>query len=360
MRHAARRGLADLLLAALSLLAILTAPSVVEAAGPERGAVFGEGGAPLIFRSTTDMTIIRPVLERFVERNPDLAVHYEQWASNALFDNSRAACEGEGGGDPADAVLSSAVQHMVWLVNAACGSPYVSANTAALPEARRWRDELWGITEEPAVIIYNTGAIRGQDVPRSRFALLDMMRTQPDLLRGRIATYDLAESGLGYLFAHSDSLEATSFGALLEGFARTEAVATCCSSEIIRDVAEGKFLIAYNVLGSYVTERRSPEVGVVMPEDYTLVLSRAYMIPRQARQKEAAARLLDFLLSPEARKILTKIGLVAHMDPAETGLPLSARRAIALSPSLLVAMDRHRRDRLLSLWEGAFVPPFRP
>ena len=82
------------------------------------------------------------------------------------------------------------------------------------------------------------GAFKGDDVPRSRFALLDMMRNRPDLLQRRIATYDIAASGLGYLFAHADSLEATTFGAMLEGFARVQAVATCCSSEIIDAVAE--------------------------------------------------------------------------------------------------------------------------
>ena len=136
------------------------------------------------------------------------------------------------------------------------------------------------------------------------------MRAEPDLYRGKIATYDIAASGLGYLFAYSDSLEATTFGALLESFARVEAVATCCSAEIIAGVAEGRFLIAYNVLGSYAANASAPEVGTILPEDYTLVLSRAYMIPRNARQKAAAAGLLDFLLGGEAQGLLTKAGLV--------------------------------------------------
>lgn len=331
------------------LLALIALPAHAQ----EAVTTFGTGDTPMTVRSTTDITVIRPVMETFADANPDLSVHYEQWGSNALYANSLAACRGEG--DPADVVLSSGVQQLVWLVNAACAHRYRSDLTATLPASRRWRDELWGITEEPAVIIYNTRALSGDDVPRSRFQLLDLMRSKPDLLRGKIATYDIEASGLGYLFAHVDSLEATTFGAMLEGFARVGAEATCCSTHIIESVAAGRYLIAYNVLGSYVANDMTPNVGVIFPEDYTLILSRGFMIPKTAPNAEAAARLLDFLLSPDAVRPLRQTGLVMLHDGAETGLLQSARRPIGLSPPLLVAMDQHRRKTLVSLWRNAFV-----
>ena len=334
----------------LMICILVVLPGLLRA--QEATARFGSGPDPMLIRSTTDIAIIAPVLERFTELNPDLLITYEQWGSNALFQHSRTVCKS--GENPADVVFSSAIQQMVWLVNSACAHRYSSALTEALPDARRWRDELWGITTEPAVIVYNKTLLDDQDVPRSRFALLDAMRTQPGLLRGRVATYDIAASGLGYLFAYGDSLEATTFGSLIEGFARIDAVATCCSAEIIRDVAQGRFLIAYNVLGSYVANANAPGVGVILPEDYTLVLSRAFMIPRQARNTDAATEFLDFLLSPQAQSLLEASGLVARMDASETGLVPSARRFIALSPALLVARDQNRRAELFKLWNDAF------
>ena len=336
----------------LSLLAAGLCALAPPATGQEARAAFGNGDAPFLIRSTTDIAIIRPVLEAFVQARPDLAVTYEQWGSNALFERSRADCAtGQGA---ADAILSSAVQQMVWLVNAACARPHRSAATLALPDSRRWRDELWGVTSEPAVIVYNKAALAGIEVPRSRFALLDAMRARPDLFRGRIATYDIAASGLGYLFAFSDSLEATTFGALLESFDRLDAVATCCSAEIIAGVADGRYVAAYNVLGSYAASASRPEVGIILPEDYTLLLSRAYMIPTGARHPEAAAALLDFLLSDAAQQRLIRAGLVNSVDAAETGLTPSARRVIALSPRLLVALDPTQRRRLLEAWAATF------
>ena len=131
---------------------------------------FGTGPTPLLVRSTTDIGIIRPVMEQFAAQNPDLTITYEQWGSNALFQHSKTACKT--GHSPADAVFSSAVQQMVWLVNAACAHRYSSAQTQALPPARRWRDELWGITTEPAVIVYNKDRLDDLEVPRSRFSLI--------------------------------------------------------------------------------------------------------------------------------------------------------------------------------------------
>jgi iron(III) transport system substrate-binding protein len=336
--------------ARLVLLALCLLP--LPAAAQEATARFGAGETGVLMRSTTDIAIIRPVMDRFAALHPDLTVTYEQWGSNALFARSRTECEQDGA--QADAVLSSAVHQMVWLVNAACAHPYRSPATLALPDTRRWRDELWGVTTEPAVIAYNKILLDSAQVPRSRFALLDALRSDPDLFRNRIATYDIAASGLGYLFAYSDSLEASTFGALLESFARVDAVATCCSSEIIESVAEGRFLIAYNVLGSYVANVTRPEVGMILPEDYTLFVSRGFMIPRGAARKEAASRLLDFLLSDEAQTLLREAGLVVGMETAETGLSPSARRFIPLSPSLLVALDASRSRFLLQYWQDTF------
>lgn len=336
------------------ILASLALPGVAQEAETR----IGTGDTPFLMRSTTDIEIIRPTIERFAALNPDLAITYEQWGSNDLFDISRTECRA--GGAQADAIFSSAVQQMVWLVNAACAHPYVSPMTQALPDNRRWRNELWGITTEPAVIAYNRALLSIEEVPRDRFAFLDAMRANPDLYRNRIATYDIAESGLGYLFAHSDSLEATTFGALLEGFARVDAVATCCSAQIINSVAEGRYLIAYNVLGSYVLNMNLPEVGMILPEDYTLILSRGLMIPKGARQKDAAGRLVDFLLTDEAQRILQRAGLVIGTEPAEIGLATSARRNIPLSPALLVAKDMNRRKLMLRFWSDTFIKPEMP
>lgn len=323
------------------------------AAQPEAQARFGAKDVPaMVLRSTTDIAVLGPTIADFTARNPDIAVTYEQWGSNALYDISRQDCAA--GSSGADAVLSSAVHQLVDLVNAGCAAPYRSALSAGLPASRRWRDEIWGVTQEPAVIIYNTHLVPPADIPRTRFALLDLMRRDDSRYRGKIATYDIEASGLGYLFAFEDSLEASTFGALMEGLSRAQAVATCCSAEIIKGVSDGTYLIAYNVLGSYVDARRDPGVGVVWPRDYTLMLSRGYTIPKTARRPAAAQRLLDFLLSSRGQSDLAAAGLIAAHEGEDNAAPESSLRPIAITPVLLVALDRQKRAQFIRRWRSAF------
>jgi hypothetical protein len=171
---------------------------------------------------------------------------------------------------------------------------------------------------------------------------------------GRVATYDIEASGLGYLFA--DSLQATTFGSLIDAFGRAGAVATCCSAEIIEGVAEGRWHVAYNVLGSYALARADddPRLVVVLPEDYVLVLARAAMIPRRAPSPAAAAAFIDFLLSPPGREALAETRLIADLTRPSSSpvgpLPIgdATLRPIALSPVLLLGLDREKRAQFLA------------
>ncbi|SFD65963.1 ABC transporter substrate-binding protein [Roseivivax sediminis] len=311
-------------------------------------------------RSTTDLDVLRPVLERFLDTRPGTAILYEQWLSNNLYRRSVTECEA--GTPGADLVISSAVHQLVEFVNRACAASHVSEATARLPPRLSWRDELWGITREPAVIVYNRDLVPPEEVPRSRFDLLDILRNAPDRYAGRIATYDIEASGLGFLFAYADSLEATTFGGLLEAFGRTGAVATCCSAEIMAGVLNGDYLIAYNILGSYAFDlaEENPDLGIVAPSDYTLILARGAVVPRGARNYMMATQLVDFLVSTGTQDTLRRANLHIDLDAllekgaVPDGTGASQLRAIELSPKLLVALDRHKRLLFKEVWQNAF------
>ncbi|ARJ70983.1 ABC transporter substrate-binding protein [Paracoccus contaminans] len=146
--------------------------------------------------------------------------------------------------------------------------------TGRLGQGRRWRNELFGLTREPAAIIYNRRLVPEDQAPLSRYALLDALARDPGRYRGKVATYDIGRSGVGYVMAFSDSLRSSTFGRLVQAFRSVGAEATCCSAEIIDGVARGRWLVAYNVLGSYALRRAEaePDLRIVLPQDYTLLL----------------------------------------------------------------------------------------
>ncbi|WP_417691341.1 ABC transporter substrate-binding protein [Roseibium sp.] len=344
--------------------ALLVVLCLVGHAGAQEAVSFyGEEriGRQLLIRSTTDISIFGPVLEAFAAETPGVFVRYEQWGSNELFRQTLKACREEGA--VADVVISSGVHQMVKLVNDACAQSYRSSRTEALPEDLRWRNELWGITREPAVIVYNKELVDQQDIPKTRFDLLDLLRPSRNRFTGRVATYDIEASGLGYLFAFADSLEATTFGALQESFSRTGAISTCCSTDIIRAVAEGQYLMAYNVLGSYAQgyQQTDDRIGITLPSDYTLVLSRAMMIPKGTTHFGEATALLEYLLSNDGVIALRKSLLISPLFDGENetgeGLPSTAQRTIGLSPALLVSLDAQTRKAFLQRWRSTFPAP---
>ena len=323
--------------------------------GPDRD----EASQRLVIRGSTDIEPFQPVLESFAARNPDLAIRYEEILTNELHEMTMRACRD--GTAAADLVISSAIDLQVKLVNDRCAQPHVSERTEALPAWANWRDEMFGVTFEPAVIVYNRELVPPAEVPRSRFDLVDLLRPEDNPLAGRIATYDIERSGLGYLFAFVDAQHATTFGRLIEALARNRMVATCCSAEIIDGVAEGRYLMAYNMLGSYALARAEtdPRIGVVAPSDYTLILARAALIPRHAENPGLAKRLVDFLLSEEGRRRLAEASLIVPFGTAEgDGPPMlsegpSSLRPIAFSPALLVGLDQQKRELFLELWRSS-------
>ncbi|NHF74431.1 ABC transporter substrate-binding protein [Paracoccus xiamenensis] len=351
------RALAGMVLA-LCLTGGATAQPVIEASES-----FGDpqAAAVMLVRATTDIDLFDEVLDGFVTANPDIRIDYEQWGSNDLFKQSQQDCLS--GRFSADMVISSAVDQQVKLVNDGCARPYRSAQTASLPDEFQWRSELFGITREPAVMVYNRELVPEAEAPRTRFDLVDLLRPEDSRFAGMVATYDIEESGLGYLFAFVDAQQATSFGSLAEAFAQSGAVSTCCSTEIIDGVASGRYLLAYNVLGSYALAQaeRSPNLAIVVPQDYALILSRGALIPRRARNPAAAGRFLDYLLSPAGRAIMARSHLYVDVtDGDASGLDVPAAndsilRPIPLSPVLLVGLDKEKRAHFLSFWRDTFA-----
>ena len=353
MRRVARLALAGLAAAQFTLPA--------RAAETRFASVSGAASQTLTIASVTDLAAIKPLIQAFQKRNPGTAVVYSEATSNTLDARVTAACRAHR--FIADLVVSSAVAEQVRLVNDGCSQPIFSPVIQMLPAWARWRSELVALTIEPAVIVYNRAALSPSEVPRNRFQLVDLLR-QSNRFNGKIGTYDIVSSGVGYLFAFEDATQATTWGRLLESFGRDSVLTFCCTSEVLDRVADGRLDIGYNVLGSYALARKAvdPRLGVVFPSDYTLALGRAALIPETAENPSAATRFVEFALSPEGRSILEGR---SHLLSSIGGLRELARiaggddeliRPVALTPALLVALDRAKRRMFLEQWRQSIKP----
>ncbi|GGK45961.1 sensor histidine kinase [Salinarimonas ramus] len=315
----------------------------------------------LRIHSATDLDAMRPIVEAFRIRHPEVAVTFVDMNTNDLYEAARDAAAGAG--EPADLMISSAMDLQVKLANDGLAARHVTPIAASLPDWARWRDRVFAFTYEPAVIVYNPSLVSAQEAPRTRFDLVRLLREEPERFRERVVTYDIVDSGVGYLLASQDAAQPGAFANLIESFGRVDADVVCCTSIMLDGIAEGRWTFGYNLLGSYAQEaiERGANLEIVLPADVTLAVSRTALVSAQARNSRDAALFLDFLISIEGQTVLADVSRMFAVHPAILGprstTGLEARlagplRPIRLTPALLAYLDAQKKPRFLAEWSA--------
>lgn len=315
---------------------------------------------------TTDTDLFAAFIAGFQNSHPDVTVTYTETDSNALYQKFLEETLPE----QPDLLISSASDLQLKLANDGYALSHAGPGVALLPDWANWRREVIGFTYEPAVIIYSPAWLPPGTQPRSHLELAEMLEREPDRLRGRVATYDIARSGVGYLLAAQDQRISSQFWRLAAAFGRTEAWLSDSSPAILDRVATGELAIGYNVLGSYAFARQAAgaPIGITVPDDYVLVLTRSMLIPRTARHPDRARAFVDFALSPAGQSIAAGRSALGAVLPQMQGswtpdriaaLGRGTVQPIALDPVLMVALDPVRRSRFLATWQEIVAPSTR-
>jgi two-component system sensor histidine kinase TctE len=352
-------------LAAVLVCLLLAQPHHAEAAATRYPAPDGSADNVLTILGVTDTPLFAQFIQGFQLEHPNISVLYEETDSVPLYERFLA---GEMTPTP-DLLISSASDLQIKLANDGYAMAYRSPWLDELPQWAHWRDEVFGFTFEPAVIIFNPETIDPRDVPRTHLALAEKLEAEPQRFNGRIGTYDIALSGVGYLLAAQDQLISSNFWRLAAAFGRVNAQFSGSSPAILNGVADGSLLLGYNVLGSYAFARKAAgaPIEMVVPDDYVLVLTRSMLIPRNAPYPDLAKAFIDWALSPAGQGVAAGSTALGSVMPDATGewtsQAIAARgrgviQPISLGPALLVSLDQQRRKRFLDSW-GEIVSPLR-
>ena len=246
-------------------------------------------GAKLRIVSSADTDVFAPFIDRFVQENPDIGVEYMVTGTADMDRRFRA--------DPTvyDLVISSAMDLQLKLVNDGLA---MALPTVSHPPWAQWRQSLFGFTLEPAAIVINRAAFAGHPVPKTRQELIQALRARPEVFRDRVGTYDIRQSGLGYLFATQDARASETYWRLMEVMGSLQVRLYCCSGAMIDDLSEGKLAMAYNVLGSYAAARIDSKdaLEVILPSEFPTTMMRTAMVSAKAPQPEAARRFVQHLI----------------------------------------------------------------
>ena len=347
---------------ALSFIATLVLASSAIANPVLYPARSGDENAPVLnIYSSLDEPLAQPMIEAFQTVNPDVAVSYEDMLTVEIYD--RIVKETDAGQKTADFAFSSAMDLQVKLSN----DGY--ARTSDLPQSRtwpgwaNWRNTAYALTFEPAVFVYHKPSFAGHAPPATRAEFVDFLERNDTAVFGRIGTYDIERSGVGFLFMARDQEQFSDIWTVIRAMGAAGVKLYSTSQAILERVSDGRFVLGYNILGSYAADwaARHPDVGILLPRDYTVVMSRIGLVPQAADNPELGRRYLAFLMSPEGQRILSGKLQVPAVSPEVTGSngPMmeaihgTQLKPVPVSLGLMVYLDQVKRARLIRKWDEA-------
>ena len=327
--------------------------SIVEAAKKE---------GKVVVYATTDAVAANPLIKDFETLYPGIKVEYSDLNSTELY--NRFIAEAAANNGTADVLWSSAMDLQVKLVADGLAATYPSPEIKALPKWAVWKDAAYGTTYEPITFVYNKRLVPEADVPKDHTDLLKLLNAKPDFYKGKITAYDPERSGVGYLFCNEDIKDFPQAWDLFKAMGKTQVKLYTSAGAMMERVTSGEHLIAYGIFGSYALGRskKDPNLGIILPKDYTMVTSRVAFISSKARNPNAAKLFLDYILSKRGQEIIAnKADLYSLRSDVEGEATIKGvsqligdkARPVPIDQTLLENLDQSKRLAFLSKWQQA-------
>ena len=318
----------------------------------------------VVVYSALDTKAAQPLIKDFNAAYPDIKVEYNDMNSTEMY--NRFIAESAAGQGSADVMWSSAMDLQVKLVDEGHALTYKSPEAAKLPQWAVYKDQAYGTTYEPAVFIYNKRLVTGDQIPQDHASFAKIINSNVDKFKGKVTTYDIEKSGVGFMFVVQDTKYFPGMKDLEHGFGATSYKVYASTGNMLEKVSSGEHLLGYNVLGSYalVRAKKDPSLGVVLPKDYTLVLSRVLFIGKQAKNPNAAKVFTDYVLSQRGQKLIgsdvelfsIRNDVEAEYTAAKLNKELGSNvKPIPVSSEITAWLDQKKRLDFLSGWKQALV-----
>jgi iron(III) transport system substrate-binding protein len=344
----------------LLLLCLNILPASAGAGATLFPALSGDRNAKVLrVYSSLDQPLATPMIEGFQVANPDIAVSYEDMLTGEIYD--RIVSETDAGQKTADFAFSSAMDLQVKLANDGYAQRSDLPMSDRWPEWANWRDTVYALTFEPAVFVYYKPGFEGMKPPSTRAELVEFLTAHGDTIHGRIGTYDIERSGVGLLLMSRDQEQFGDIWSVVKAMGTAGVKLYSTSGAILERVADGRFLLGYNIVGSYAADwaSRSPDLGIVLPKDYTVVMSRIGLVPQAAGNPDLGKRYLEFFMSKEGQTIMARELQIPAVSPEVAGNNTATTmremlggqlKPVPVSLGLMVYLDQVKRARLIAKW----------
>jgi iron(III) transport system substrate-binding protein len=356
-------------LIASSLVAVAIAPILAHAQVPagypaqyaDTIAAAKKEGKVVIY-STTDTASANALIKDFQVLYPGISVEYNDMNSTELY--NRFISERAAGGGSADVLWSSSMDLQIKLVSDGNATTYESPEVPHLPAWSVWKNEAFGTTYEPIAIVYNKRLLTGDEVPQSHADMMRVFAQKADKLKGKVTTYDIEKSGVGFMLITQDSKYNPAFWDFVKALGAIGPRFQSSSGTMMERISSGENLLGFNIFSSYALLRakKDPSIGVVYPKDYTLVMSRVMFASKGAKNPNASKLWVDYILSKRGQTIIAnqaELGSIrADVEGDQTLAGLTKTlgatlKPIPVGPELLGFLDQTKRLEFLKQWQQA-------
>jgi iron(III) transport system substrate-binding protein len=314
----------------------------------------------VVLYAAADQSAVAGLIRDFELLYPSVQVEYRELNSDDLY--NRFIGEVNSHHPVADVLWSPAMDLQMKLANDNHAAAYRSPESSQLPEWAVWRDMAYGTTFEPAVFAYNKRFVPDAEIPHTHGDFMNLLATRRDKYVGKVLTYDVRKSAIGFLFASQDSRVLHGFWDFVKLLGDNAVQFEPETAAMVQRIASGRSYLGYNLIGSYTLARArlDPSIGVVMPNDYTLVMSRIALISRYAPHPNAARLWLDYLLSRRGQTLLAQRAEMFAIRGDVAGDLTSSKlretlgasmKAINVGPGLLVFRDQSKHTEFVRRWQ---------
>jgi iron(III) transport system substrate-binding protein len=359
------RALRQILLGGVAALVSLHATAQVPAGYPASYAgmiAAAKKEGKVVVYSTTDTNSANPLIKDFESLYPGISVEYNDMNSTEIY--NRFISEKAAGAGSADALWSSAMDLQIKLVSDGGAMTYESPENSRLPSWAVWKNEAFGTTYEPIVIVYNKRLLSGDEIPQSHADLTRVMTQKIDKLKGKVTTYDIEKSGVGFLLITQDAKQNPAFWEMAKALGAVGPRFQSSVGTMLERISSGENVLGFNMFESYAVLRakKDPSIGFVVPKDYCLVMSRVMFLSKTAGHPNAAKLWLDYVLSKRGQTIVAnqaELGSIrtdVEGDMTEAGLAKTLgdkARPIPVNDSLLGNLDQTKRLAFIKEWTTA-------
>lgn len=357
--------------AALIGAAALGAPMVAAGDAPEGyleeyatllAAAEAEGS--VVIYANTEHAAVEPILADFQKAFPKIRADYIEIKAADLY--SRVTSEAAAGVLKADVIWSSAMDLQFQMVEDGLAAEYASPEKANIPDWASYDDRIYGVTFEPVVMVYNSKVVSPEEMPATRAEFAQWLVANRDRMKGKVATYDPERSGLGFFAVSEDARNGDALWPLVSAFGAVDAKFYTSTGTMLEKISAGEHAIGYNIIGpyAYLRAERDPNVKVVVPEDYAVVLSRLAMVSEAAPHPNAARVFLDYLLSARGQDVVGNAAHLFAIRPDVTGAATIAGlieahgdvlKPVEINPDLLETVAPMERLAFFKRWNDALA-----